>query len=159
QQKCLGKMGEVVHQGRTVLFVSHNMSAVNRLCSFAYWLDSGKLRKTGRAGEVVRDYLLSHARGHGEGRWPQGTANPGESAFVFVAVQLVGMDGVSSRQFFCSEEIHIRLTFRVFSRLQGARVGFFVSSADGATILEAYDSDRCDAKLEREPGEYIVSAV
>src|SRR5262249_27006537 len=92
-------------------------------------------------------------------RWPQGTANPGESAFVFVAVQLLRMDGVSSSQFFCSEEIHIRLTFRVFSRLQGARVGFFVSSADGATILEAYDSDRCDAKLEREPGEYIVSAV
>ena len=46
QRKCLGKMGDVSKQGRTVLFVSHNMSAINRLCTRTVLLDAGHLYKT-----------------------------------------------------------------------------------------------------------------
>ncbi len=57
QKKCLGKMGDVAQQGRTVLFVSHNLSAINRLCSRAVLLDAGKLLRDGVAGEVTGAYL------------------------------------------------------------------------------------------------------
>ncbi len=59
QRKCLGKMEEVGNEGRTVLFVSHNMSAIQRLCSKAVFLDKGELIKSDIVGDVVQQYLKS----------------------------------------------------------------------------------------------------
>ncbi len=59
QEKCLGKMDEVASSGRTVLFVSHNMAAVRKLCSRVLWIDKGKLRAQGTADETIRAYLTS----------------------------------------------------------------------------------------------------
>ncbi len=57
QRKCLGKMQEVAEGGRTVVFVSHNMAAVQRLCNHAFLLDSGHLVRAGRSDDVVAAYL------------------------------------------------------------------------------------------------------
>jgi lipopolysaccharide transport system ATP-binding protein len=57
QKKCLGKMNEVAKQGRTVLFVSHNMAAVQSLCSRAVRLSGGSLASQGLASEVIAEYL------------------------------------------------------------------------------------------------------
>jgi lipopolysaccharide transport system ATP-binding protein len=59
QKKCLGKMEDVAKQGRTVLFVSHNMIAVQTLCQSAIWLDTGQLKKKGPVSQVVTNYLQS----------------------------------------------------------------------------------------------------
>jgi lipopolysaccharide transport system ATP-binding protein len=59
QKKCLGKMQDVSNQGRTVLFVSHNMSSVLRLCNNAVLLSKGEILSTGSTEDVVRDYLSS----------------------------------------------------------------------------------------------------
>jgi lipopolysaccharide transport system ATP-binding protein len=57
QKKCLGKMGEVAGEGRTVLFVSHNMSAVQALCSRTVWIDDGKIASDGGSEDVIDFYL------------------------------------------------------------------------------------------------------
>jgi lipopolysaccharide transport system ATP-binding protein len=57
QRRCLGKMEEVAGEGRTVLFVSHNMTTIQSLCERAYLLDGGRLVEEGPAREVVRSYL------------------------------------------------------------------------------------------------------
>ena len=57
QKKCLGKMGDVAKTGRTVLFVSHNMTAIKSLCSKALLLKSGMIEKEGFTSEVVDEYL------------------------------------------------------------------------------------------------------
>jgi lipopolysaccharide transport system ATP-binding protein len=57
QKKCLGKMGEVANEGRTVFLVSHNMVAIQQLCTHSFWLDAGILKKNGTANEVVGAYL------------------------------------------------------------------------------------------------------
>jgi len=57
QKKCLGKMEDVAHGGRTVLFVSHNMNAVQRLCSSCMMLDRGQLVAYGNTPEVIVRYL------------------------------------------------------------------------------------------------------
>lgn len=59
QKKCLGKMGNIAEQGRTVLFVSHNMAAVRSLCTRAYSLDAGKISHHGPTHDVVDHYLRS----------------------------------------------------------------------------------------------------
>jgi lipopolysaccharide transport system ATP-binding protein len=57
QKKCLGKMGDVAKEGRTVLFVSHNMVAVQTLCQSAYWIDKGRIKEQGLVRPVVTSYL------------------------------------------------------------------------------------------------------
>jgi lipopolysaccharide transport system ATP-binding protein len=59
QKKCLGKMGDIATEGRTVLFVSHSMAAVQTLCTRAIALQSGRIACEGETGEVVRQYLNS----------------------------------------------------------------------------------------------------
>lgn len=56
QKKCLGKMGEVSRQGRTIIFVSHQMNQIRRLCGRVAWLDGGRLRKSGTGGDIVAAY-------------------------------------------------------------------------------------------------------
>ena len=58
QRKCIGKMGEVARsEGRTVLFVSHNMSAIQRICERAFLLDAGRIVAQGPVDEVIEDYI------------------------------------------------------------------------------------------------------
>lgn len=59
QRKCLGKMEDVTRSGRTILFVSHNMAAITRMCSRGLWIDQGKMAFSGSADEAVRQYLGS----------------------------------------------------------------------------------------------------
>jgi len=61
QQKCLGKMGEVAREGRTVLFVSHNMASIQRLCQSAILLESGRMLACGTVPDVVQRYLKAGA--------------------------------------------------------------------------------------------------
>ncbi|MCC7359380.1 MAG: ABC transporter ATP-binding protein [Anaerolineales bacterium] len=62
QKKCLGKMGEVAHAGRTVLFVSHNMNAVEQLCGRVIWLDNGEVQGDSRELRgVIRTYMTAGA--------------------------------------------------------------------------------------------------
>lgn len=66
QKKCLGKMGEVSRQGRTVIFVSHQMNQIRRLCGRAIWLDAGRVRKDGTPTAVVADYEIGMSAGKAE---------------------------------------------------------------------------------------------
>ncbi|MBK8227372.1 MAG: ABC transporter ATP-binding protein [Flavobacteriales bacterium] len=59
QRKCMGKMKEVAHGGRTILFVSHNMAAIQNLCSTAIYLKHGQVQAQGEAGTVITEYLRS----------------------------------------------------------------------------------------------------
>jgi lipopolysaccharide transport system ATP-binding protein len=59
QKKCLGKMGDIAQGGRTVLFVSHNMAAVQRLCSGGVFLDRGVVTYSGDAEQVISKYLAN----------------------------------------------------------------------------------------------------
>jgi lipopolysaccharide transport system ATP-binding protein len=68
QRKCLGKMGEVAHQGRTVLFVSHNMDAIQRLCTRGVLLEQGMVALDGAVSPVVARYLSSQEGGSSPGR-------------------------------------------------------------------------------------------
>jgi lipopolysaccharide transport system ATP-binding protein len=77
QKKCLGKMGEVARQGRTVLFVSHNLLAVEALCRRAVWLRAGQIAGEGLAGGVVSQYLRASATDIKERLWEDSTTAPG----------------------------------------------------------------------------------
>jgi lipopolysaccharide transport system ATP-binding protein len=80
QKKCLGKMGSVAKEGRTILFVSHNMTAVRDLCKRVVWLESGLVRDDGNAAEVVSKYLYKYSAAVHEQIWPDPKTAPGNEA-------------------------------------------------------------------------------
>jgi len=77
QKRCLGQMRNVATQGRTVLFVSHNMNAVQSLCQRAIWLNQGKIIKEGAASSVINEYLASGSARQSEEVWNDIETAPG----------------------------------------------------------------------------------
>jgi lipopolysaccharide transport system ATP-binding protein len=79
QKKCLGKMEDASSGGRTVLFVSHNLVAVQSLCDRVLWLDRGRVEAVGPVGEVVPAYLQRQLNGTSvaEEHWPDSQPAPG----------------------------------------------------------------------------------
>ncbi|MBA2708591.1 MAG: ABC transporter ATP-binding protein [Gemmatimonadaceae bacterium] len=87
QRKCLGKMGEAAKQGRTVLFVSHNMVAVQSLCSRALLLVDGRIAANGPSSEVVPQYLASgFAEANAERVWSDASTAPGNDLVRITAI-------------------------------------------------------------------------
>ena len=94
QQKCLARMGELAHDGRTVLFVSHNITAIQSLCPRSILLQGGKVAADGRTHDVLSSYLRAGAEGpSGLRHWTPETAPTGGSAKLH-AIQALSLDEV-----------------------------------------------------------------
>jgi lipopolysaccharide transport system ATP-binding protein len=93
QKKCLGKMEDVSNQGRTVLFVSHNMTALQRLCERAIWLDQGRKQAEGDARPLVSRYLQSNSSITVDHVWDDPEKAPGNEKVRLHRVRIVPADG------------------------------------------------------------------
>jgi lipopolysaccharide transport system ATP-binding protein len=93
QKRCLGKMSELGGGGRTVIFVSHNMGAVTRLCDRAILLDRGSLITDGHTTDVVRMYMESGSGLSSERSWRDPRHAPGDDVARLLSVRVLGPDG------------------------------------------------------------------
>lgn len=89
QKKCLGKMRDVGRRGKTVLFVSHNMTAIQNLCQRVIWLEQGHLRQEGNATKVVGDYLSNASPTSAECLWESPETAPGNDKLRLRRVRVV----------------------------------------------------------------------
>jgi lipopolysaccharide transport system ATP-binding protein len=78
QKKCLGKLDDATRQGRTVLFVSHNMVAIQSLCNRVVWLNQGRIVDEGKPGHVITNYLKTYSSTRTEQVWPDISQAPGD---------------------------------------------------------------------------------
>jgi lipopolysaccharide transport system ATP-binding protein len=120
QQKCLGKMEDAARSGRTVLLVSHNMTAVRSLCSRAIWLDSGSIVMDGDAGAVSAAYLESNAKIALEQIWENPDTAPGNDRIRIHRVS-IGPDGEGSTGGL-SVATPLRLAFEFWNRAPSAQL-------------------------------------
>ena len=88
QKKCLGKMGDVASHGRTIIFVSHNMTAVQSLCKTAIYLKSGRLADMGRTDKVINNYLSKEVMNCMLREWEPEEA-PGNEFIKLVSAKVV----------------------------------------------------------------------
>jgi lipopolysaccharide transport system ATP-binding protein len=88
QQKCMGKMSDVARHGRTILFVSHNMIAMEGLCDRVIWMREGRLVEDGPARAVVANYLRSVATTQTEREWSDPATAPGNELVRMHAVRV-----------------------------------------------------------------------
>ena len=96
QRKCLGAMSDVARQGRTVLFVSHNMIAVQNLCKRVIWLEKGRLMHDGASAEVIGKYLSASFSPQTEQVWSTPESAPGDDKVRLRRVALRGHGGPSA---------------------------------------------------------------
>lgn len=89
QKKCLGKMENVAKTGRTVLFVSHNMTAVQSLCTKSIQLKNGKVERIGETSEVINNYLTNEIQDQYEVSWENSDEAPGNGSVKIKSVRLV----------------------------------------------------------------------
>jgi lipopolysaccharide transport system ATP-binding protein len=113
QKKALGKMSRVVEQGRTVLFVSHNMAAVSRLCGKGILLERGSIKLEGRADQVVHAYLTSDHQGSVHRRWTEIDEAPGDDVVRLREVTVHGEHGEQSDHFNATESICVTICYDV----------------------------------------------
>ncbi len=89
QKKCLGKMSEIRSGGRTILFVSHNLAAIQTLCSRALWVQDGRAVQDGQPSAVVADYLKTATMFVGERIWDSPIQAPGGDEVRLHAIRLI----------------------------------------------------------------------
>jgi lipopolysaccharide transport system ATP-binding protein len=156
QQKCLGRMSEVRREGRTVLFVSHNMGAVARLCDRAAWLDHGRMRALGGAEDIIADYLATSANSSGEVNFSsEATPLPGSDGVRLVAVRIRNQRGEISSSLDVRHPFTIEMQYRVFRPLPNLSVGLRILTHDGVSVFTTRDLDEGNGDPLRQPGDYV----
>jgi lipopolysaccharide transport system ATP-binding protein len=156
QKKCLGKMDDLAKEGRTVLFVSHNMGAVSRLCQRALWIDAGCLHLSGTSEEVVSKYLTSGSVLQGQISWGEGVANPGVNEFKLHWVAIWNSDGHVGAKVDGRKPFFVEIGYCITQELAFCRIGFVLSTVHGFTVFEVYDSDDERYLGPRKPGKYTT---
>ena len=146
QAKCLGKMGEVARGGRTVLFVSHNMSAVKRLCHRSLLIDQGLLicdqdtfKTFERYKELQREYSPKKDIMHKT----QLDFSYHASDFQINSMRIIGRAGHQENIFSISESIFIELIYEVRKKILALMVRVYIHK-DGELFLATFDTDQDD---------------
>ncbi|MBS1790803.1 MAG: ABC transporter ATP-binding protein [Acidobacteria bacterium] len=151
QKKCLGKMGEVAESGRTVLFVSHNMAAIERLCSKVIVLQGGNVVGNGKPRTMISNYLRENSGEHYTARSLTGDPQ-------FLSAKLCDVSGNPISEPVCTESFVIRLHYVLPEDSPGTRIGIGVLSADG---LPLFTTNTMDFSIETpdKAGEYEADVL
>jgi lipopolysaccharide transport system ATP-binding protein len=155
QARCLGRMEDIGATGRTVLFVSHNMEAVSRLCDRAILLDEGRIVRDGKSEEVVAEYLQTTAGAGSSRTWELHEA-PGNELVRLRSVRIVGEDGETSDYVDVRRPVGIELGFTVLQH--GPPVLPKIKLVAGGNI--AFNAMDTDPRWHEPtpPGEYVATA-
>jgi lipopolysaccharide transport system ATP-binding protein len=157
QKKCLGKMGEVAKEGRTVLFVSHQLAMINTLCESVMLLDKGELIEHGPTSQIVEKYLSGLIEESGT----KATVTYSEDLFKkaqLLTAALSGEDGQPAKRFDVFDKITLAVTYVIREPIIGASI-IIVVRRNGEVLFVSFETDDQPQLLEtRLPGTYSTSA-
>ncbi len=140
QKKCLGKMGDVAREGRTVLFVSHNMQAVKSLCKGVFQLEGGQLIRKGYPESVVAAYLRASNETRSEVVFSSEEA-PGNDELKLTGIRVFS-EGTNACGIFSSDRnLYLEIQFTANTNHSALCVGFDLVIPEGTTVLRSYQTD------------------
>lgn len=154
QKKCMGRMQEVGREGRTIIFVSHNMTAINSICPKTIHIDDGRVEAYGETGRVVQNYLTTGQVG-ADGVYSSDLSQLVGKAVIFrVAVR--DSDEDESGCVELTEGFSVEVSYELRETLSGLSVGLQVMAEDGYTsIYSLSDPELEPSRLDaRKPGVY-----
>jgi lipopolysaccharide transport system ATP-binding protein len=160
QKKCLGKMEDVAKsQGRTVLFVSHNMGIMTQLCTRGIYLKQGRIAEVGDINAVVSSYLLSDVANEASRTLQQPALNHQDSKPVFFRkIEITNNEGELSSELDVRYPFSINLTYEVTKPLKNVELSLRIDTDDGRPVFTTHQSDCDDESFSfRESGIYNVA--
>ena len=156
QNRCIGKMKEVSEEGgRTVIFVSHNMASVKRLCSRGILLENGTMKMEGSIEDTVRNYLEAAVTNSRNLTW--GGHGPESDEMAIREISVTNYSGSTTDLLTSADDVVLRVRYQLKRRMRNLRLCVLLRSADGVDI--AYSSDFHSNPREewRNEGEYCAS--
>ncbi len=158
QRKCLSKMENVGREGRTVLFVSHNLEAITRLCDRAIMLEDGKVLQDGPSSEVVSGYLNSTLKLSASRQWADLEEAPGNDIVRLIAVAVLDQNGSVCEAVDIRQPVKIMMSYIVRQSGHVLAPEFVLHNQDGVCAFVTLDSDYTWRRRPR-PAGYYRSAV
>ncbi len=158
QRKCLDKMQDVGRQGRTVLFVSHNMPAITRLCPRTILLDAGRVISDGPSSQVVGAYLSSGLGTTAARAWPDLSAAPGNDIVRLRAVRVCGDDGLSRDALDIRKPVGIEMEYEVLQSGYVLVPNYHFYNEEGVYSFVVRETDPAWAGRARPIGRYASTA-
>lgn len=155
QQKCLDKMHEIRNQGRTILFVSHAMSAVTRLCQRVILLDKGQVIADGPANEVVNAYLGENWNVTAERQWAESHEQPGNSIVKLLKVRVRTEAGVTTESVSIRRPIGIEITYEVLQPGYVLTPKVELINEEGLHVFATHDVGERWRRESRPPARYV----
>ncbi|MBS1680679.1 MAG: ABC transporter ATP-binding protein [Bacteroidetes bacterium] len=138
QKKCLGKMEEVSkNEGRTILFVSHNMNVISALCSNAILLSGGRVIESGRSIDVMNSYVLGSGGKSSEREWV-GKMRPGNNIIKLNSVRMIDASRYSKDTFSINEEIGIEMNYEVLEDNNVLWLGHNLYNSEGVNVFDTH---------------------
>jgi lipopolysaccharide transport system ATP-binding protein len=150
-------MESVGQHGRTVLFVSHNMQMVTRLCSRAILLEKGQIKDDGSADKVVASYLTSGRVGSSERIWKNMEDAPGGNVARLLAVRVKDEDGQVSESFDIRKPIGIEMKYEVIKSDYLLLPHYNIFNEEGEWLFTTIDTDP-QWRGRRPAGSYTATA-
>ena len=152
QKKCLGKIEVVGREGRTVLFVSHNMSAIISLCQRGILLEKGRLEIMGDMQKVVTRYLSSGTALNGN--FTRKGHDPGKK----LEIERINLEknGMTSSVYYNSEILVVKITYGVSEQLTGAQLSVEVLTETQECLFSTTNLDGDYERRELDPGHYVA---
>ncbi len=158
QRKCLGKMSDVAHQGRTVLFVSHNMSAILRLTDETIVIEKGHLAMRAPTPQAVDYYLSAGFSQEGQRLWQPDEVPADAAPFKPIAIRVRNPRGDVVDTLRSTEPVEVEVEYELDAPITGLRVGIYLLSMRGEYIMTSFDTDspeQYDEFSVRKAGHYI----
>jgi lipopolysaccharide transport system ATP-binding protein len=154
QKSCVDKMGDVARSGSTLLFVSHNMKAVRRLCPRSVLLSGGRVVAAGPTEQVVAAYLKSAQQTGSLEKLPEVIAAlPRDPSFRLVEVS-VRQHGHATTAVGNGEPVEIEMVYDVLEYSPGLRVYFDLCDEENERLVRSFHDDDADAMDVVAPGRY-----
>ncbi|MDT8896958.1 ABC transporter ATP-binding protein [Thermanaerothrix sp. 4228-RoL] len=154
QKKCLDKMEEVGRAGRTILFVSHHMPSIVRLCERAIWLQDGQIYREGPAHQLVSEYLTEALGTTPSREWPDFYSAPGDEVVRLLAIRIRNNRGEVTDTFDIREPVGIEMEYVVLEGGYTLHAGFSLHNDEGQWLFASLDTDTEWDGKPRQPGRY-----
>ena len=160
QRKCLGKMSDVCSDGRTILFVSHQLQAVRQLCHRAVWLERGRVSAIGTSDDIVNQYVTMERRSDTlDAINVEIAKQPQDPDFQLRSVD-VRQSSRSTVEIHAGAPFDVRLEYDVLREVYGLHVFFQINDMDGTVIFESLHNGDGDEHLPLvKPGRYVSTAT
>jgi lipopolysaccharide transport system ATP-binding protein len=150
QEKCLGKMKDVSTQGRTVLFVSHNMAAIQSLCTTGLFLQHGELKAHGPIEKIINSYLAS--KSDASNTFISSKELPEHQELSFKSIRITDGQNEPSSEFTCDEDIFISFEFNVNTFQKKYNIFATIKDKYGVPVFSSerlIDCDKLTLKIDR----------